>query len=239
RFVERDLNIVSKLKKVSPLTSLTKLEYRQLLVISELCRQQRTMYDQRAKRIDDRIVSISQPHVRPIVRGKAKAGTEFGAKVNVSLVQGFALMENLSWDNYNEGSTLQESAERYKTRFGHYPEAILADQIYRNRENRQFCKAKGIRLSGPALGRPSKEKAAMQRYQEKLDASERNAIEGKFGEGKRHYGMGLILTRLQQTSETIISIQLLVMNLERRLRLLFCHFLQQIIYVSIEQKWAV
>src|SRR5699024_1789426 len=160
RFVERDLNIVSKLKKVSPLTSLTKLEYRQLLVISELCRQQRTMYDQRAKRIDDRIVSISQPHVRPIVRGKAKAGTEFGAKVNVSLVQGFALMENLSWDNYNEGSTLQESAERYKTRFGHYPEAILADQIYRNRENRQFCKAKGIRLSGPALGRPSKEKAA-------------------------------------------------------------------------------
>src|SRR5699024_4302340 len=121
-FVERDLKIVSKLKEESHLSLLTKQEYKQLLVISELCRQQRDMYDKRSKRIDDRIVSISQPHVRPIVRGKAKAGTEFGAKVSVSLVNGYSLMENLGWDNYNEGTTLQESAERYKSRFGHYPE---------------------------------------------------------------------------------------------------------------------
>src|SRR5699024_1313661 len=192
-----------------------------------------------SKRIDDRIVSISQPHVRPIVRGKAKAGTEFGAKVSVSLVNGYALMENLDWDNYNEGTTLQESAERYKSRFGHYPEAILADQIYRNRENRQYCKEKGIRLSGPALGRPSKEKAQIQKQLAKQDAAERNEIEGKFGEGKRHYGMGLIFARLQQTSETVISIQLLVMNLERSVRLLFYYVLQPFFGNSVELKWAV
>ncbi|MFD1362804.1 IS5 family transposase [Lentibacillus salinarum] len=238
-FVERDLKIVSSLKEESSLSLLTRQEYKQLLVISELCRQQRDMYDKRSKRIDDRIVSISQPHVRPIVRGKAKAGTEFGAKVSVSLVNGYALMENLDWDNYNEGTTLQESAERYKSRFGHYPEAILADQIYRNRENRQYCKEKGIRLSGPALGRPSKEKAQIQKQLAKQDAAERNEIEGKFGEGKRHYGMGLIFARLQQTSETVISIQLLVMNLERRLRLLFYYFFQRFFGISVELKWAV
>src|SRR5699024_9120746 len=96
-----------------------------------------------------------------------------------------------------------------------------------------------IRLSGPALGRPSKEKAQIQKQLAKQDAAERNEIEGKFGEGKRHYGMGLIFARLQQTSETVISIQLLVMNLERRLRLLFYHFLLRFFGVSDEIKWAV
>src|SRR5699024_12229164 len=191
------------------------------------------MYDKRSKRIDDRIVSISQPHVRPIVRGKAKAGTEFGAKTSISLVSGYALMEKLDWDNYNEVTTLQESAEKYKQCFGHYPEAILADQIYRNRENRRFCKENGIRLSGPALGRPSKEKVQIQKQIARLDSAERNAIEGKFGEGKRHYGMGLIFARLQQTSETVISMQLLVMNLERRLRLLFCYFFKRFFGISV------
>ncbi|MQN01730.1 MAG: transposase [bacterium LCO1.1] len=47
-----------------------------------------------------------------------------------------------------------------QTRTGHYPERVLADQIYRTRENRKFCKENGIRLSGPKLGRPSKELSA-------------------------------------------------------------------------------
>src|SRR5690625_1385446 len=238
-YVGRDLKSIEKLKQQSSLSLLTKQEYKQLFVINELYRQQCEMHDKRSKRIDDRIVSISQPHVRPIVRGKAKVETEFGAKTSVSLVNGYALMEKLDWDNYNEGVTLQESAEKYKKRFGHYPEAILADQIYRNRENRRFCKENGIRLSGPALGRPSKEKAQIQKQLAKLDAAERNAIEGKFGEGKRHYGMGLIYARLQQTSETVISMQLLVMNLERRLRLLFCYFFKRFFGNSIHSLYAV
>ena len=238
-YVSRDLKIISELKQQSSLTLLTKQEYKHLLVISELYRQQQEMHKNGSKRIGDRIVSISQPHVRPIVRGKAKAGTEFGAKISVSMVDGYALMENLDWNNYNEGTTLQKSAEKYKQQFGYYPEAILADQIYRNRENRAFCKENGIRLSGPALGRPSKEKAKAQEQLAKLDASERNAIEGKFGEGKRHYGMGLISTRLQETSETVISVQLLVMTLERRLRLLFYYIFERFFGISAKSIRAV
>ena len=41
---------------------------------------------------------------------------------------------------------------------------------------------------------------------------------------KRRYGLGRIIARLQVTSETVIHLQFLVMNLERKLRLLFTHF---------------
>ena len=142
-------------------------------------------------------------------------------------------------DNYNEGTTLIEATENYKRRFGYYPEAILVDQIYRNRDNREYCKKKGIRLSGPALGRPSKEKAKEQKQLEKQDATERIEIEGKFGEGKRRYGMGLISTCLQQTSETVISIQILVLNLERKLRLLFWQFFGIFFSTLAKRIWAV
>ena len=52
-------------------------------------------------RIDDRIVSISQPHVRPIKRGKAGADKEFGAKLSASLVDGYCFLDHMSWDSYN------------------------------------------------------------------------------------------------------------------------------------------
>jgi len=48
------------------------------LIIQERYRQQHWMYENRCHRISGRIVSISQPHVRPIVRGKASAAVEFG-----------------------------------------------------------------------------------------------------------------------------------------------------------------
>lgn len=221
RYVTRDLRFIEQLVKRTPLTSLSKKQYRDLLVIHELHRQQREMYRSRSHRVDDRIVSVAQPDIRPILRGKAKANVEFGAKVAISIVDGYAMMERTSWDSFNEGTTLIESVERYVERFGCYPEAILADKIYRTRENLKYCKEHGIRLSGAKLGRPPKHVDPEQKKQEYQDMCERNAVEGKFGEGKRSYGLGLIRARLRQTSETVIALQLLVMNLEKRLRLLY------------------
>lgn len=221
RYVARDLRFIEQLVPHTSLTALSRRQYRDLLVIGELYRQQREMYRARNHRVDNRIVSIAQPDVRPIVRGKAKANVEFGAKVAISVVGGYAMMEKTSWDSFNEGTTLIESVERYVDRFGYYPEAILADKIYRTRENIRYCKEHGIRLSGPKLGRPPKQTDPEQKELERQDMGERNAVEGKFGEGKRIYGLGLIRTRLRQTSEAVIAIQLLVMNLEKRLRLLF------------------
>ena len=224
RYVTRDLRLIEQLSMHTPLTVLSRKDYKNLLVIQELVRQQKEMYVKRTHRVDDRIVSISQPHVRPIVRGKAKANVEFGAKIAVSMVDGYARIEQLQWDNFNEGQMLEEAVEAYRERYGCYPEAILADKLYRTRANLQYCRERGIRLSGPRLGRPAKEEQALHKRIERQDATERNAIEGKFGEGKRRYGLGLIRARLPETSASVIAMQLLVMNLERKLRVLLAFY---------------
>jgi hypothetical protein len=130
------------------LSGLSNRRYRILLIISGVLRQQQEMYDNSVQRIDDRIVSIAQPHVRPMVRGKAGKPVEFGAKLSASCVQGCVFLDRLSWDNFNESGDLIAQVERFRERFGHYPESVHADQIYRTRENLRWCKERGIRLSG-------------------------------------------------------------------------------------------
>jgi len=227
-YVRRNLKHVEALADKMGLQALSKKEYKDLLVIQELYRQQWIMYREKRNHIKDRIVSISQPYIRPIVRGKASAQVEFGAKLSMSLVNGYAYLDVLSWDPYHEGNYLIHSIKAYKERHGYYPKAVLADAIYRTRKNRKYCKKLGIRLSGPRLGRPPKDKQKnrQQRQIERQDASERNRIEGKFGEGKRAYGLGLISTCLQSTSETEIALGILVMNLSKALRDSFFSFLK-------------
>jgi hypothetical protein len=188
-----------------------------LITIKIVYGQQKEMYDSRKHRVDDRIVSLSQPHVRPIVRGKANAKTEFGAKVEISVIDGYVRLEKLSWDAYNESSTLIPAIDRYYQRTGFYPERVLVDQIYRNKANRDYCKEKGIRMSGPPLGRPPKNQAANKKI-EYQDSCDRNSVEGKFGEGKRGYGLSRIMAKRSDTSETSIQMNLIVMNLSQRLR---------------------
>ena len=133
-----------------------KKEIPKYLTILKLYEQQKYMYDHKVHSVADRIVSISQPWLRPIVRGKVTAPVEFGAKFDLSLdTEGYGRIEKISFDPYNEGASLQAAVERFRERTGHYLERVLADQIYRTRENRKYCKEHGIRLSGPKLGRPS------------------------------------------------------------------------------------
>ena len=147
-----------------------------LYVIFNLYEQQKYMYDNKTHTVADRIVSLSQPWIRPIVRGKIKAPTEFGVKLDLSLdTEGYARIEKISFNPYNESSTLQEAVERYRERTGYYPERVLADQRYRTRENRSFCKERGIRLSGPKLGRPSIE-TKVDKKQEYQDNTKKLAV---------------------------------------------------------------
>jgi len=227
RFVRRNLKIVEQMGEQSGLMLLKKKQYRDLLVINELYRQQKEMYDEEKHSVESRIVSISQPHVRPIVRGKAGAEVEFGAKISISVVNGFSYLEKVSWENYNEGCYVKEQVEAYKSRFGCYPSVVNADKIHRNRDNRKYCKGKSIRMSGPPLGRPPEMNTEETREQKKIDKKDtgiRNAVEGSFGVTKRRYGLALIMTKLKITSESSIALQFLVMNLEKKLRLLLRQF---------------
>ena len=92
------------------------------------------------------------------------------------------------------------------------------DRIYRTRENRAWCKERGIRISGSPLGRPPKDLSESMKKQARDDESFRNAIEGKFGQAKRRYGLNLVMSKLAETSETAIAITFLVINLSTLLR---------------------
>ena len=168
--------------------------------------------------VDNRIVSIAQPWIRSIVRGKTKSPVEFGAKIDLSIDDnGLGRIEKISYEAYNESTVLKEAAERFRERTGYYPERILADQIYRTRENRKYCKNHGIRLSGPKLGRPGLEKQSLkekkQEYQEYQDNTDRIEVERAFSLSKRCYGMGLIRTKLYDTTLTSIALSVFVTNL--------------------------
>jgi hypothetical protein len=226
RYLRRNLETIRCMTTAGMLKGLGKRLYRLLLVIHEVYRQQLWMYENHTHRIPDRIVSLYQPHVRPMVRGKAKSPVEFGAKVSISLVDGFSFVERIGWDPYNESCDLIEQVEHYRQRFGYYPESVHVDRIYRTRENRGYCKARGIRLSGPPLGRPSDEAELLkdQRQLQRQDELDRIAVEGKFGQGKRRFSLALIMTKLAHTSEVSIVIAFIVMNLEKILRGIFLLF---------------
>ena len=193
----------------------TSKEISLLMTIYKLYEQQQYMYQNKVHSVENRIVSITQPWIRPIVRGKTKTPVEFGAKFDLSVDDnGLGRIEKISYDAYNESTVLIEAVERFRERTGHYPERLLADQIYRTRDNRNFCKAHGIRLSGPKLGRPSLAKqSAKEKKQEYQDNTDRIEVERSFSLSKRCYGMDLIRTKLYDTTLTSIALSVFVTNL--------------------------
>lgn len=221
-YIRRDLGHLEDILGMHP-DVLTAKQLEQLAVIRAMYEQQKEMFDKGTRRVEDRIVSLHQPWVRPIIRGKTGAPVEFGAKVELSMSGGYARVEEIRWDAFNEGTTLKASVERYRERTGKYPERILADKIFRTRENLAWCKERGIRLNGPRLGRPPKER---QEYLDALklereEAGERSEIEGCIGVCKRWYGLDLVMMRLKHTSEVDIYATILTRNLFKRVRVLF------------------
>jgi len=217
RYIKRDLQIVAEYLQ-SGKTLLNKRLVR-LDTIENLYEQQLFMYENRTRKVDDRIVSLAQPWVRPIVRGKAKAKCEFGAKLEISVVDGFTRLEHTSFDPYNESQNLQEIIERYRARTGRYPRRVLVDKIYRNRDNIAFCKERKIQISGKPLGRPKKD-AVIDKKQLRADETGRVEVERKFSHAKGSFGLGLVRARLKETSETSIALSIVALNIAQVERIL-------------------
>ncbi len=242
------LNVIKRKHKGSKLvkdtlTRMLPLLYRDILTLLNLigvddetygrfnCTQKRTiqavidMYHQQEEMLregkhtcETRIVSIHQPHVRPIVRGKAKAKVEFGAKIGVSIVSGYSFIDHHSWDAYNEASDLTVHIEKYKERFGCEPKRFFGDKIYLNRENRRILKEKEIQIMGRPLGRPPKNPTQEQIERERIGVSLRNEAEAQFGTGKRTYRANNIRAKLPQTAECWTAMCYFVKNLAKFMR---------------------
>ena len=54
----------------------------------------------------------NQPHARPIVRGKTNLYVEFGSKINVSLMNCFAFLDDFSMEAFNERTRLMATIEK-------------------------------------------------------------------------------------------------------------------------------
>ena len=226
-YLQRNLDAIDALiASGACLSGLKTHWWQKLLVISELHRQQSILLSANTRSIPDRIVNLVQRHVRPIVRGKARAACEFGAKISVSVRNGFAFLHRISWNAYNECEDLIPQAKKYKQEYGCYPERICADRIYINTKNRNFCARNNIRLSGKRLGRPPKDPEINAAHKQQLSADQRkrNEVEGCFGSGKRKYSLALIMARLPKGAETTISMAFLVMCAEKIRRLLRLFF---------------
>ena len=225
QYINRNLGHIEQLQlSGASLEWLSDQEHKILLVVGTVYQQQLSMYENNQQRIDDRIVSLTQPHVRPIVRGKAGTPVEFGAKLSISYYNGYVFIDRLSWDNFNESGDLKSQADRFKLATGNYPESIHVDQIYRTKENRAWCKERGIRITGVPLGRKPKTIDKEKKKQAQLDERFRSRIEGKFGEAKRRFSLGRVMTKLSETSQTSIAITFLAMNLSTLLRQFFAFF---------------
>jgi hypothetical protein len=197
-------------------------------VLPHLYAQQWERYQNNCRRCDDRIVSISQPYVRPIVRGKVNKSVEFGAKLSVSLTDtGLARVDHLRWNAFHEGLDLKSQVEAYHERSGYYPVRVLGDPIYGTRENRRYLKRLGIHFAGKPLGRPrqvteeNREELNRLKAQRREEYLERIPIEGKFGQGKNGYRLNYIRAKRADTSSAWINSIFLVMNLIILLKIFF------------------
>ncbi len=114
QYIKRNLAYIEQLiESGATLKSLNKKQYKTLLVLTEVYRQQQWLFDNNKQSLSDRIVSLSQPHIRPIVRGKAGKNVELGAKLSASYFEGYVFLDRMSWDNFNELGDLKAQVEAY------------------------------------------------------------------------------------------------------------------------------
>jgi hypothetical protein len=239
QYIRRDLGYINNLIENNGVV-LSVSDKELLDILMTVYDQQRYMFESNTHSVENRIVSISQPYIRPIVRGKAKSPVEFGAKLDLSVDEtGMCRIEKLSFNAYNESAVLKTAIENYKQRTGHYPERVLVDQIYRNRENISFCSGHGIRISGKKLGRPKND--ADSKAEKKAvykDNTDRIEVERKFSLAKRKFGLGLLLTKREDTTRASIVLSVIAMNIDR-LAAMLLRFLQIVINIRFSYRQPV
>jgi hypothetical protein len=190
-----------------------KHQWRMFWILQELYRQQDLMFKSKKNKIEDRLVSLQQPHARPIKRGKGGGkDTEFGPKINVSLSEGIARVDQIDFNAFNESQGLPAQIEAYKALYGYYPALVLADKIYWTRANRKYLKDKNIEIGGVPLGR-KKEQSKYERERQRKRNNKRSEVEGKFGQAKSKYGLDDVMTRLPETIKAEIHLTFLSLNL--------------------------
>jgi transposase, IS5 family len=194
------LRLLVLLEKTHALLSVRKIARLQT-IIKIYQQQHQKAYGTNSEPIKDRIVSLSKPYVRPIVRGKEAKPVEFGAKVNKVQIDGISFIEQISFDAFNECTRYKEGIYLQRKLFGKCTHQS-ADTIYATNENRRYSKEQNIHTNFIPKGKQKAQyldQAALLRKE--LNKERATVLEGSFGNEKNHYLLQKINAR-NQTTET-------------------------------------
>lgn len=211
QYIRRDLRYIDEFLEQGG--TLSDKQAVRLGVIRILFDQQWEMFITRTHRVADRIVSLQQPYIRPIQRGKARAKVEFGAKIDCSLREGIIDVERVDFNAFTEDKDLPATLDHYYDLHGHYPDEILVDTLYRTNANLKLCKELGIKVCGPKRGRKPKHVSAEKRREDTAAENRRGAIERRFAFVKGTLGLDLVNTRIAESLIVKIDQALALSNL--------------------------
>src|SRR6266487_2812309 len=173
-----------------------------LRTIIKIYEQQHGKLYGHTKEIKNRIVSLSKPYIRPIIRGKETKTVEFGAKVNMLQIDGINFIEHLSYDAFNEGTRMQSGIYLQRKLFGKCTHHS-ADQIYATNANRKYCKQNILHIEQAAALRKT------------LNIARATILEGSFGNEKCNYNLQKISARNQITETCWIFFGIFTSNAVR------------------------
>jgi len=160
--------------------------------------QQQTKFDHPDIKIENRIVSLYKPYIRPIVRGKEIKKTEFGAKVHSFQVDGITFVEYFSFNAFNEGIRLHSTIKLAENYFDRCTQ-LGADRIYANNKNRKLCGQKGIATNFVRKGPRPKQPTQADQLRGLLASIRASSMEGSFGNEKLHYDLLKIKAKTEKT----------------------------------------
>jgi transposase, IS5 family len=182
--------------------------------IKKVFSQQRAHHDDPKLPIKDRIVSLQQPHIRPIVRGKEGKRVEFGAKVNVIRVGSVSVIDRFSFDSFNETTCFESACTKYSAITGTCTH-MGADAIFASNGNRRFATQSKITTNFPQKGRQivDEDKRQAQKQARSVIAKLRaTRMEGSFGNEKEHYDVHKIMSKTPQSQKCSLLCALLTAN---------------------------
>ena len=182
-----------------------------LNIITTVYQQQHELLYGSSEKIAHRIVSISKPYIRPIIRGKEIKPVEFGAKVHKMQVSGISFIEHLNYEAFNEGTRLKQTVAFHQKHFGKLSQ-LGADAIYATNENRRYCNKLGIATSFVAKGNDGKLSHQKKAMRSALSAVRSTVLEGSFGNEKNHYLLNKVKAKTQATEIAWIFFGMLAAN---------------------------
>jgi hypothetical protein len=194
KFLLRLLELHNKMGEAKKI-SLSNKQRAQILTLTKVYEQQHEKVYGKVEQIKDRIVSLSKPYIRPIVRGKEAKAVEFGAKVNKLQVDGLCFIEHFSYDAFHEGTRLQHTIALHRQLFGKCTHHS-ADKIYATHQNRTYCKRQNIVTNFIPKGKQKPQHVEQSKVMRAvLDKERSTRLEGSFGNEKNHYLLGKVNAR--------------------------------------------